>query len=190
MSTIYPLEQDGAFFDLARRRNVIFYHKGYFSQDIIAAMAQVVRLQLTCAGVDGPVRRRLFSSFVELSQNIIHYSSDALPPGAPDSGARGGTMCIAADSDRQRHLMLCLNPIATTGVDLLRDRLEPLRSMSVEQIKAAYKQSLRAEAPDGSKGAGLGFLTMARDASEPLEFDFRPDAGDPGTTLFYLKAVI
>jgi hypothetical protein len=188
MGNVHPLEQDYAFFDLAQRRNVLFYHKGYFSQDVIAAMAQVVKLQLECAGVNGPVRRRLFSSFVELSQNIIHYSKDSLPPDAPDSGARAGSICIAADGER--HLMLCLNPIAAGDEELLRDKLEPLRSMSVEQIKEAYKQTLRAETPEDSKGAGLGFLTMARDASEPLEFAFHPDANDPGTTLFYLKAVV
>ena len=71
-------QQDCTFFDLAQQRNVIFYHMGYFSHHIISAMAEVVKLQLEISGVSGPTRRKLFSSFVELSQNIIHYSSDAL----------------------------------------------------------------------------------------------------------------
>ncbi|MGV8921130.1 MAG: DUF6272 family protein, partial [Pseudomonas sp.] len=57
-------------------------------------------------------------------------------------------------------------------------------------IKQAYKVSLRAQTPVDSKGAGLGFLTMARDASAPLEFAFHPRADDPDTTLFCLKAII
>lgn len=183
------LGQHSAFFDLAQRRNVIFYHKGYFSQSVIAAMAEVVKLQLEVAGISGPTRRRLFSSFVELSQNIIHYSSDSLVPGSPDTGAvREGAVCIIADADH--HLMLCVNPVAAGDVEGLRDKLEPLRTMSIEQIKQAYRVSLRAEAPPDSKGAGLGFLTMARDASAPLEFAFHPRTDQPGTTLFCLKAVI
>nr|WP_086080974.1 SiaB family protein kinase [Bordetella genomosp. 13] len=183
------LGRDSAFFELAQRRNVIFYHKGYFSHSIIAAMAEVVKLQLEVSGVSGPTRRKLFSSFVELSQNIIHYSSDALVPGGPTTGAlREGAVCITADGDR--HLMLCVNPMSTADVGTLRDKLEPLRTMSLEQIKQAYKVSLRAETPEDSKGAGLGFLTMARDASAPLEFAFHPRADDPDTTLFCLKAII
>jgi hypothetical protein len=183
------LDQDSAFFDLAQRRNVLFYHKGYFSQNIVAAMGEVVRLQLEVAGVSGPTRRKLFSSFVELSQNIIHYSADLLQSGAENNNAiREGAVCIAKDGEQ--HLMLCVNPIADSDVDSLRSRLEPLRNMSIEEIRQAYKVSLRAETPEESKGAGLGFLTMARDASAPLEFAFYPRADEPGTTLFCLKAII
>jgi hypothetical protein len=183
------LDQDSAFFDLAQRRNVLFYHKGFFSHNIVAAMGEVVKLQLEVAGVSGPTRRKLFSSFVELSQNIVQYSSSALQAnGEGERTIREGAVCISTDGER--HLMLCVNPIATADVDNLRSKLEPLRNMSLEEIKEAYKVSLRAETPPDSKGAGLGFLTMARDASAPLEFAFHPRADEPGTTLFCLMAII
>jgi hypothetical protein len=183
------LDQDSAFFELAQRRNVLFYHKGYFSHNIVAAMGEVVKLQLEVAGVSGPTRRKLFSSFIELSQNIVHYSANALPSAGENDGAiREGAVCISTEGER--HLMLCVNPIATADVENLRNKLEPLRSMSIEEIKQAYKVSLRSETPEDSKGSGLGFLTMARDASEPLEFAFHPRAEEPGTTLFCLMAII
>jgi hypothetical protein len=183
------LDQDSAFFDLAQRRNVLFYHKGYFSHSIVAAMGEVVKLQLEVAGVAAPIRRKLFSSFIELSQNIVHYSSVALQGAGIGGGAiREGAVCISTDGER--HLMLCVNPIASADVASLRDKLEPLRNMSIEQIKEAYKVTLRAETPEDSKGSGLGFLTMARDASAPLEFAFHPRAEEPGTTLFCLMAII
>ena len=180
---------DCTFFDLAQQRNVIFYHMGYFSHHIIAAMAEVVKLQLEISGVSVPTRRKLFSSFIELSQNIINYSSDSLHVAVSDeSGLRRGAVCISKEGEH--HLMLCANPIATTDVDRLRERLDPLCNMSLEEIKHAYKVTLRSETPEDSKGAGLGFLTMARDACAPLEFDFHPRADDPETTLFCLKAII
>ncbi|WCM23576.1 SiaB family protein kinase [Paraburkholderia bryophila] len=183
------LEQDAAFFELAQRRNLIFYHKGYFSHSIVAAMSEVVKLQLEVAGVSGPTRRKLFSSFIELAQNIVHYSSDSLVEGGSEGGAiREGAVCISTEGER--HLMLCMNPIATSAVGQLRERLEPLRNMSLEEIKQAYKLTLRADTPEESKGAGLGFLTMARDASAPLEFAFYPRGDAPETTLFCLKTII
>jgi hypothetical protein len=185
-STQHP---DATFFDLAQQRNVIFYHMGYFSHTIISTMAEVVKLQLEISGVSGPTRRKLFSSFVELAQNIIHYSSDSLNAVQVEKAVLGqGAVCISAEGER--HLMLCANPIATTAVERLRAKLEPLRTMSLEEIKQAYKVTLRAETPPDSKGAGLGFLTMARDASAPLEFGFHPRADDPDTTLFCIKAII
>jgi hypothetical protein len=183
------MDQHSCFFEIAQQRNLIFYHKGYFSHSIVAAMSEVVKLQLEVAGVSASTRRKIFSSFIELSQNIVHYSCDSLPEEPGQRGAiREGAMCIS--SEGEQHLMVCINPIATHAVDKLRETLEPLRNMSIEEIKQAYKLSLRAETPVDSKGAGLGFLTMARDASAPLEFAFYPRHDDPGTTLFCLKTII
>ncbi|WP_296651455.1 SiaB family protein kinase [Paraburkholderia sp.] len=182
-------DQDSAFFELAQRRNVLFYHKGYFSHNVVAAMGEVVKLQLEVAGVSGPTRRKLFSSFIELSQNIVHYSSNALQPADEGGGAiREGAVCISRDGEH--YAMLCVNPMATDEVESLRNKLEPLRNMSLEEIRQAYKVTLRADTPANSKGAGLGFLTMARDASAPLEFAFHSRADEPGTTLFCLMAII
>lgn len=187
--SIHSATQDCTFFELAKQRDVIFYHMGYFSQNIIAAMAEVVKLQLEISGVNGQTRRKLFSSFIELSQNIIHYSSDSLNEQSSNASLlRQGAVCISVEDDH--HLMLCANPIATKDVEHLREKLEPLRTMSEDEIKQAYKLTLRDETPKGSKGAGLGFLTMARDACSPLEFSFQTMSDDPDTTLFCLKSVI
>ena len=183
------LDQNCCFFEIAQKRNLLFYHKGYFSHSIVAAMSEVVKLQLEVAGLSTSTRRRIFSSFIELSHNIVHYSCDALPEEQGQGGAiREGAMCISAEGER--HLMVCVNPVATAAVGELREKLEPLRNMSIEEIKQAYKMTLRAETPADSKGAGLGFLTMARDASAPLEFAFHPREDDTGTTLFCLKTII
>lgn len=180
----------GTFFQLARQHQVIFYYVGYFSQNIVAAMAEAVKLQLESAGVAGPTRRKLFSSFVEMAQNIIHYSSDALTPSSQDNGElRHGSVCIRREDDGS-FLLLCANPIQPETGNELRAKLETLSGMSPEEIKQAYRMTLREEAPEGSKGAGMGLLTMARDAREPLEFDFAPSESADRSAVFYLKATI
>ena len=178
-----------AFFDIARKHKVIFYYVGYFSQNIIAAMSDAVRLQLTASGIDGVKRRKLFSSFVEMAQNIIHYSSDSLTAESQESNQlRHGSVCISLVDGQYR--LMCSNPVENLRVDHLRNTLEPLRHMTLEEIKHAYKETLRAETPEHSKGAGLGFLTMARDASAPLEYSFVPIGADSGSTMFFLTAII
>lgn len=187
-----PLIADkyGSFFDLARQQQILFYYVGYFSQHIVAAMADTVKLQLEVAGVAAPTRRKLFSSFVEMAQNIIHYSADSLTPPSQNNGElRHGSVCIRRESDGS-FALLCANPIEPLMAQELRAKLSTLRSMTLDEIKQAYRQTLREETPEGSKGAGMGFLTVARDAREPLEFDF--DAGDEAddSPVFYLKAAI
>lgn len=180
----------GPFFTLARQHQIIFYYVGYFSQNIVAAMAEAVKLQLEEAGVAGPTRRKLFSSFVEMAQNIIHYSADTLTPASQKEGElRHGSVCIRHENDGS-FLLLCANPIDPQTGDELRTKLDRLRSMTLDEIKQAYRQTLREDTPEGSKGAGMGFLTVARDAREPLEFDFAPADSAGGSPVFYLKAAI
>ena len=182
-------EEFNDFWDVARKRNIIFFYVGYFSQHVVAAISETIKARLDTAGAAGPTRRRIFSSFVEMSQNIMHYSSDTLTPHeASDKQMRRGSFCIGTRGDS--FFLLCANPVDSASVEGIRGRLEPLHTMSMEEIKSAYKKALRDETPADSKGAGLGFLTMARDASEPLEFEFVQDSQQPDTTVFCIKAII
>lgn len=176
------------FCTLAQQQDIIFYYSGYFSQNIIAAMAEAIRVRLEQSGTAVPTRRRLFSAFVEMAQNIIHYSADALtPPDQTDRELRQGSVCIGLAGER--YFLLCANPVEDAVAVQLQAKLVALRTMNLEEIKTAYREMLRTEADSTSKGAGLGFLTMARDASEPLAFEFKPGT-TPGKTMFYLKATI
>ena len=58
--------------------------------------------------------------------------------------------------------------------------------MNKEELRALHKEQLRAEPEEGSKGAGLGFMEIARRASKPIEFDFADVDGD--YAFFTLKA--
>ena len=114
-------EKYGSFFHLAREHQVIFYYMGYFSQHIVAAMADAVKLQLEMSGVAGPTRRKLFSCFIEMAQNIVHYSADALTsPTQRDNEVRHGAVCIRREPDGG-FLLLCANPVEARIAD--RDRI-------------------------------------------------------------------
>ncbi len=104
--------------------------------------------------------------------------------------SRCGAARFASARAATAFFLLCANPVSTDNVAQIRARLEPLHTMTMEEIRLAYKKALREEAPADSKGAGLGFLTMARDASEPLEFEFVQDPQEPGHTIFCIKAII
>lgn len=182
-------EQFKEFWDVARERHIIFFYVGYFSQHVVAAIAEAIKMRLDTAGAAGPTRRKIFSSFVEMSQNIMHYSSDALTPqDQTENQMRRGSICIGVVDER--FFLLCTNPVAARNMANIRSRLEQLHCMTMEEIRDAYKKALREETPEHSRGAGLGFLTMARDASAPLEFEFVPDASDSSVTMFCIKAII
>jgi hypothetical protein len=173
----------------ADRHGILFHYNGYFSQNIVAALGAALRQRLERLDASQGARRRLFSVFVELTQNVVHYSADALTAeSAAEHEVRRGALWVGGSDGR--YVVVCANPVQRSRQPRVRERLEALRHMSLEDIKAHYTAQRRNGSPaDDSKGAGLGFLTVARDASGPIEYDF-VDNGDAGHIMLYLKATI
>ena len=70
--------------------------------------------------------------------------------------------------------------------------IDALRIMSMAEIRDAYRAQLRSgDADADSKGAGLGLLTVARDAAGPIEYSLADMPGYENRLLyFYLKATV
>jgi hypothetical protein len=174
-------------------QGVLFYYDGYLSQPIIVAMGEALRGKLEVEDSANRATRKVFSTFVEMLQNIIHYT-DAAPPAS--NGSKALTPCgnVAVGRKNDHYFIVSGNTVATSNVERLKTKLEAIRAMSIDEIKAEYKRKLRTgaeEQDDNSKGAGLGFLTVARDASEPIEFFFEPINGSGNSlSFFYLKAIV
>lgn len=168
--------------------NLIFFYAGYFSQNIINAIGDAVRMRMAHSEASSSVRRKIFSTFIEMAQNIVHYSSDTLTP--PDQATlemRAGSVMVTHSEGR--FYILCANPVDAEFAEHLKPLLDPLRVMTTEQIKNAYRQTLRSsDNTENSKGSGLGFLTIAKDSSAPLEYGITPT--DHGMLMFTLKATI
>lgn len=177
----------------ANASGVIFYHSGEFNEAVIAAAAQALKHRMEENGATGPAKRKLFSTFVEMAQNIVHYA--ARPPGVEADTARGKDGTVAVGKSVDDYWVICINRVDTAHVARLSEKLDVVRSMSLEDIRKTYREQLRNtqhEHSDAiSKGAGLGWLTIARDSKQPLEYSFASDPGSDGkTAFFFAKAVV
>ncbi|MBU9820322.1 SiaB family protein kinase [Rahnella sp. BCC 1045] len=166
---------------------VALQYTGFFSQNNITAMGEVIRLYLEQHESSSSTRRKLFSTFIEMVQNILRYSSDSRALARADDEMRFGSVTLGIDNGR--YVCESTNLIRPEDIVRLREYLETIRTMSADEIKLTYKASLRAESPVWSKGANIGLLTLARDASEPLEFTFHQVEASELST-FHLKAII
>lgn len=183
------LDLFSVFRNTADFNGVLFYYNGSLSQNVIATMGDALKQRLESQDTSGPKARRLFSSFIEMVQNALHYSPDA-----PDSaGEKVGAVAVGKRDDK--YYIVCGNLVEQQHVERIRQKIEPLRSMTMDEIKKAYREQLKNEhhgdQDSVSKGAGLGFLTLARDASEPIEYSLTPvDGHESELAYFYLKATV
>lgn len=173
----------------ASGEGVLFYYEGEFTANITAAMGDAVKSRLESEPDAQSKKRKIFSAFIEMAQNVAHYSIHAR---SRTNGGACGALAIGKHDGA--YFVTSGNFVANENVARLREKLEPLRSMTLKEIKAAYKVQLRNEEHAGdpvSKGAGLGFLTVARDASAPIDYSIIETTEDGGqTAYFFLRATI
>jgi hypothetical protein len=175
------------------RQGVIFAYSGYVTEPVLSGVGEALKQKLTIDDADTKTLRSVFAVFVEQMQNIIRYSAEkaqsTMPPAADQRALmeiRYGILTIGREGSD--YVVCAGNLVEKSDVPRLHARLTRIREMSKDELKVLYKEQLRADPEEGSKGAGLGFMEIARRASKPLEFDFSEI--DDHFVFFALKATI
>ncbi len=183
----------GDLFDLhsiLRQRQVMFAYSGYVTEPVLSGVGDAVKQKLALGDADTKTVRSVFAVFVEQMQNIIRYSAEKVPPDAaerePPVELRYGILTIGQEGDD--YVVQAGNLVDPADVARIRTRLDEIRAMDRTRLKAFYKEQLKADPDADSKGAGVGFIEIARRASKPIEFDFKDFDGK--YTFFALKARI
>lgn len=169
----------------AEARQILLHYSGSLSSHVVATLSDTVRDRIDDTAPDRRVGRRVFSAFIEMAQNILHYA-----PADTDGAMPRGTLTVARSGER--FAVMCCNEVRADQIDRIRSRIDEVRSMTLDEIKAAYRAQLRNDEHENdqvSKGAGLGFLTLAREASQPIDYRI-VQAPDADGAEFHLCAII
>ncbi len=118
---------------------VIMTYSGYMSQALLTSIASVLRQQIEQDHLSRKVMRNIFSVFVEQYENVVRYSDDQIEEEGKDD-IRYGIMAISKKDDS--YILNCGNVIRSEErVNILRNRLESLKKMSEDDLKAFYKKN-------------------------------------------------
>lgn len=161
------------FRDLLSREGIVFCYSGYVTEGVLSGIGSALKTKLSTETGDKRTARGVFSLFVEQVQNVIRYSAEI--ESAPECEPAGQELrygILTVGRVEGRYFVSCANMIHRQDVERLRSNLERLQGLDAEGLKALYKETLRGDAPEGSKGAGAGFIDIARRASQGFEFDF------------------
>lgn len=178
------------FRQVLQNKGIFFCFNGPISQNILVEIGSTLKQRLTLEEASKSTVLRLFSMVVEHAQNIMRYSDERLRKYLSDSSddLSLGTIVVGHDQDQNQYFVICGNIIETRKVDQLRQNLSQLKMMNKDELKLLYKHQLKKDVNNSDRGAGLGFIEMARKASKPIEFDFQPV--DDTYSFFTVKTVI
>lgn len=179
-------------FDVKRQldqQGIFFCFNGPISQELVTDIGEMLSQKMRLEMTKRTIITRVFSVIIENAQNILHYSDapSAETDVFEDMGEyRHGFLAIG--HDQEHYWVISGNMIDNKKVDQLRKNLTKLQQMSKVELKHYYLEQRRKPMDEKSKGAGLGFIEMARKASRPLEFTFT--RLNDTMSFFSLKIVI
>ena len=100
----------------------------------------------------------------ELLQNMGFYSEEKAEETNTNSGI-GKFRIIGTESDIT---MSSTNMIQIERFEKLNSKLVEYNALNPDELKALYKQKLKEESPEDSKGGGIGFIEIIRKSKNPI----------------------
>lgn len=166
---------------------VIMEFKGVITQTSIVDLARTVEATLIAFQEDEGKIRIIFEIIVEVMQNILSYSYDSIDLGN-NIYQSNGQIIISLDKQKEIYRITSANLIASEKKEGIVVLLDEANALDLEGLKELYKERRRSRRATHNRGAGLGFLDMARKSKHKLEADFIPN--DDDSVLFQLTITI
>lgn len=175
-----------------RDAGIMLAYCGYVTEPVLTGVGEALKQKLAIEDMDTKTTRNVFAIFVEQMQNIIRYSAEKeSAAGASGAGVRVNEIrygILTIGRNERGFTVKTGNLVHAEDVVRLRPRLEQIATADKATLKALYKEQLKAGPDAFSKGAGVGFVEIARRASAPIVFDFAPV--DERFAFFALEAEI
>jgi Family of unknown function (DUF6272) len=167
-------------------QGAVLTYCGGVSEAIMAALGETLKQKMAERDTDAAVVKRAFSIFIEQVQNVIRYSEERDDPGAVAPHLGAGLIMVGMEDGR--YFIVCGNFVQPDRVERLKARLDHLVTLDKDSIRQFYREKLREPPEEGSLGATIGLIEIARRSSLPIEYDFSPS--DAGASFFCLKAYV
>lgn len=148
------------------RENIILSFKGDFNQDLVNAILLLAEREPDVQSGATLVRARVFSIMVECMQNIRKYGA----VNASGSELKPGIVLVCRSENG--YALRTGNLIANNEIAPLKEKLEKLKTLNKDDLKALHKKVLSETKLSEKSGAGLGLISIARKCDD-MEFDIR-----------------
>jgi hypothetical protein len=157
---------------LLENEGIIFSFSGTISQSIVSSVVETIEQELVAFGARRTIIHNIFAVLIEQMQNIMSHSRDKVEKGANIYESSGITV-VGYDKNKEKYFVSSANVMDSADQLEILKKLDKINTMDSERLKQYYKELRRNGKSTHTRGAGLGFLEMARKSSERLEYHFR-----------------
>ncbi len=165
--------------DKIRRERLMFVFRGEITEKNSLPLLTLLESEMKEDSFDLSGRKRLFMYVLESLQNIVKHG-----------GHTGHTIMplVSYSKTDDGYMINTGNVVTESQCGKLREELEKINSLDVQDIKALYRQILETTGFSEKGGAGLGLLEMAVKTGNRLDYDFIPL--EEGLSYFVLSKTV
>ena len=140
--------------------DIVMSFKGEFNQELINAILLLSSNKDHLNEQSNVIKNRIFSIIVECLQNICKHGADDVSR----SEIKPGIILI---SKEMRTVFISTgNLMLNREVEMLKKKIDHLKGLSQEEIKALSKKTMLTATLSAKSGAGLGLITIARKSNK------------------------
>jgi hypothetical protein len=168
--------------------NITLIYSGPLWSEGIGGIAGTLKKRLEFDELPLEKSQRVFSVFVEQMNNMLMYSEEKdkfETHGNNISESTKGTFILGKEG--KTYYIQTGNFMKNVNVPMLKNKLDFLNTLDKQELRKHYKEQMKLENNNPeSKGAGLGFIEIARRISSKIEYSFTPCGEDSTFFAMYI----
>jgi hypothetical protein len=168
------------------QHGIVFSYCGYLNDEILTGIGQALRTKLALQNTDKRLSRAVFSSMVEQVQNVIRYSAQVESSADGQAEIRYGFLAVGQHANG-KYFVTCCNLIKQEDVQRIGEMLDSIRELNRRELTELMRAQLLRNRPEFSKGAGAGFIAIARESDGDWSYEITPTE-DKEKAYFCLQA--
>ena len=150
--------------------DVLMAFKGSITSELISNVLEVVESRMDEYSESSKIRKKVYNVLVESLQNLYHHIEVLPKEMLKDFDDKFGILVVSREDNRYK--ISTGNFIGHDKVDVLRNKIDKINSMSKEELKDMYKFILNHQRLSEKGGGGLGLVDIARKTGNRLDYTF------------------
>lgn len=149
-------------------RNIVLDFQGAISQDMVVGMGELLKNKFSQEFGTANIVKRLFSIFIEMAQNIAHYSAERVF--LNDQHGDVGAGIIVVTEEKINYAITSGNLVNKSSIPKIIEHCQRINRMDRRELRQLYKTQIKCTRKQGKRGAGLGLIDIARKSGNPIRY--------------------
>jgi hypothetical protein len=158
------------FYEKMEDGKIMLSFRGEITSDLLTSILKILESKLDHSGDEPKLRKKVYNILVECLQNLYHHNDAA---GMNLQNGDNSSLFLIGRNSESNYRIITGNYILNTNVEGFKLRLDKINSLSKEDLKAFYIDTLNNEEYSGKGGGGLGMIDIARKSGHKIIYDFK-----------------